>query len=366
MSKKMTVDEAFRLLGLPSTASNEEIRSSFRRLSKEAHPDLHRGDEATFKDLSEARDQALAYAKIRHSVVPGGSEIVRQIARQAMLVYSGPTATERADQINRRASRQWNWVKWSSWGVAGVAGFLGVVRDIGDLPILSSEAAGQVDALITPLTLVFGFVGLVLHLGISMKEHRIESYLEIISNKRECAAELAATMSFIDFKVVDEEQLVSAFERQSRAGAMKAPVGSFLSTHEIASLLMSRSVELGLLTPDEEEEISPEIELRYSVNFKPSSFKPKDTLEHQPAEPMPIRESLSLALMSAVIVALSAYGARYLFYYQEGLWSKVGGVLLGLFALAGTLGLAGLIISEVIPAVLRSRRNRLTFRIHNW
>lgn len=358
MSKKMTVDEAFRLLDLPSTASNEEIKSSFRRLSKDAHPDLHRGDEATFKNLTEARDQALAYAKIRHSVVPGGSEIVRQIARQAMLAYSGPTATERADQINRRASRQWNWVKWSSWGFAGVAGFLGVVRDIGDLPILSTEAASHVDALVAPLALLFAFVGLVLHLGISMKEHRIESYLEIISSKRECAAELAATMSFIDFKVVDEEQLVSAFKRQSRAGAMKAPVGSFLSTHEIASLLMSRSVELGLLTPDEEDEISPETEQRYIVNFKPGSFKPKETIEHPPAEPMPIRESVSLALGSLVIVALAAYGARYLFYYQEGLWGKIGGTLLGLLTLAGTLGLAGLIIFEVIPAGLRSRRNR--------
>src|SRR5215471_302869 len=36
-----------QLLGVRSDASDEEIRSAFRRLAKELHPDLHPGDDAT-------------------------------------------------------------------------------------------------------------------------------------------------------------------------------------------------------------------------------------------------------------------------------------------------------------------------------
>lgn len=44
----------YAILGLSSGASPEDIRSSYRRLVKEYHPDLYSGDRSTFHDIQEA------------------------------------------------------------------------------------------------------------------------------------------------------------------------------------------------------------------------------------------------------------------------------------------------------------------------
>lgn len=49
----------YDLLGVPRNATSDEIRSSFRKLSLEVHPDRNGGDEASsdaFKELSEAHE----------------------------------------------------------------------------------------------------------------------------------------------------------------------------------------------------------------------------------------------------------------------------------------------------------------------
>ncbi len=47
----------YEVLGVPSTASSDDIRKSYRKLAKTCHPDLHPGDlkaEARFKEISSA------------------------------------------------------------------------------------------------------------------------------------------------------------------------------------------------------------------------------------------------------------------------------------------------------------------------
>lgn len=51
--------DPYAVLGLTKSASDEEVRSAFRRLAKSCHPDLHPGDKAAadrFKNLSAAYD----------------------------------------------------------------------------------------------------------------------------------------------------------------------------------------------------------------------------------------------------------------------------------------------------------------------
>ena len=52
-----TKRDYYEVLGVPKTASDDEIKSAFRKLAKQYHPDLHPNDkeaEAKFKEVNEA------------------------------------------------------------------------------------------------------------------------------------------------------------------------------------------------------------------------------------------------------------------------------------------------------------------------
>lgn len=49
----------YRILGVPENAAEEDIKSAYRRLAKEYHPDAHPGDEKCeemFREINEAYD----------------------------------------------------------------------------------------------------------------------------------------------------------------------------------------------------------------------------------------------------------------------------------------------------------------------
>ncbi|WP_439028710.1 J domain-containing protein [Haloarchaeobius sp. DT45] len=55
------IQQAFQALGLPPSASTEEVRSAYRERVKEAHPD-HGGSEESFKQVREAYTTAKEHA----------------------------------------------------------------------------------------------------------------------------------------------------------------------------------------------------------------------------------------------------------------------------------------------------------------
>ena len=58
--------DPFSVLGIPSTATEDEIKSAYRKLAKKYHPDLNPGDktaEEKMKEVNEAYAQALQYRK---------------------------------------------------------------------------------------------------------------------------------------------------------------------------------------------------------------------------------------------------------------------------------------------------------------
>lgn len=51
--QQQSVEDAFELLGVPADASDDEVKSAYRELVKESHPD-HGGDRETFERVREA------------------------------------------------------------------------------------------------------------------------------------------------------------------------------------------------------------------------------------------------------------------------------------------------------------------------
>jgi len=61
------VTDPFAVLGLPGTASLDEVRAARRRLAKELHPDRSGGDEAAMRRINQAFDLAVKAVRARRA-----------------------------------------------------------------------------------------------------------------------------------------------------------------------------------------------------------------------------------------------------------------------------------------------------------
>lgn len=66
----MTVQESYRILGLPAGAGMDEVKSAFRKLAFETHPDLHGNDPAASRNFQRINE---AYLLLRNHLENGGA-----------------------------------------------------------------------------------------------------------------------------------------------------------------------------------------------------------------------------------------------------------------------------------------------------
>jgi hypothetical protein len=104
--------EALRALGLRPRASAEDVRSAFRRLAFETHPDRHKGHEDEFARIREAYemlregDTVATAAPARPSLAPKVSEVSEALrAACRALLEEGAPALEGPDGCEGRRGR---------------------------------------------------------------------------------------------------------------------------------------------------------------------------------------------------------------------------------------------------------------------
>lgn len=61
MPELQNLEEYYKILGLQSTATDEELKKAYRKLALKFHPDLQSGNEAQFKKIVEAYEAILDY-----------------------------------------------------------------------------------------------------------------------------------------------------------------------------------------------------------------------------------------------------------------------------------------------------------------
>ena len=52
----MNIDQAFKILDLPKSASDDEIRAKYKSLAKQFHPDINKNEPEKFKEINQAND----------------------------------------------------------------------------------------------------------------------------------------------------------------------------------------------------------------------------------------------------------------------------------------------------------------------
>lgn len=79
----MTRDNAYKLLGVPSSATEDEIKKAFKRLAMKHHPDKQ-GNEENFKILLEAKDLLLRKTAYNNNGrAYSEEELIREYLRRA-------------------------------------------------------------------------------------------------------------------------------------------------------------------------------------------------------------------------------------------------------------------------------------------
>ena len=99
----------YKILGVPRTASEKEIKAAYRKLARKHHPDVNPGNkeaEGRFKEINEANE-----------------------------VLSDPAKRQRYDQLG---------ADWASYQQAGASGF--VAKDAPSENLLAADASDEEEA----------------------------------------------------------------------------------------------------------------------------------------------------------------------------------------------------------------------------
>src|SRR4051794_8384905 len=98
--------DAFATLGLPETATDDEIRAGWRLLIAQVHPDGGgTGDAAVIECLNDARTTALGLNASSELAIRGVADIVAAVTKPLLARQAQQLLHERASAVSREVTR---------------------------------------------------------------------------------------------------------------------------------------------------------------------------------------------------------------------------------------------------------------------
>ena len=215
---KLSIEEAFLLLGLPIDAGANAIKKAYHKKSKLYHPDKTSGNENLQAKINDAYDIALAYTKIRTSLVRVDSGSLQHLDRSLDAQRALLAANQSANLIKNKRTRPLQSLKFI---LLIATGFSAVVAMFGQniLPLVASENSQSYQLYkITFALLAFnlGIVVVWLQWRVSVIQNKIDSYLLELSDPKICAQELSKILSYQDLKSVTENQILNLNNEKGR------------------------------------------------------------------------------------------------------------------------------------------------------
>jgi hypothetical protein len=281
-AKYSTMDtrSAFGLLGLPLTASPEEIEDRFRELARERHPDVGGSGDA-MGDLNSARDVALASLTTTTAVVP--SSFLRDLVVASERNTVRQEHKERAHGLTRRitqvATSRLRSMRNQVAVLAGVSAaglFLGkeIPAEVFGAISLSPRATG----LLTLMAIVFGVTGACLSWFMQERIRRIEQDVQDLEHhlgfRSGYVDFLTEVWPFVDhgrWTVVDLERGIDSWSRELIEPYRKwRGVAHAVGPADFARLLIAKGQELGLLERKEDSD-GRRLSESYSLQIGPPS-----------------------------------------------------------------------------------------------
>lgn len=133
--------------------------------------------------------------------------------------------------------------------------------------------------------------------------------MQKLSDRKSCGTEFANAMKFQDKAEITEDDLVTKEGRNQG----NSPLSYFISieTGELRRILVLKAIEHGLIVPQTDENITPESIDKYSLKFKPSLFRPKETKpeekQHEPTKKEAINEIILGLILTLVLGGLTFF-----------------------------------------------------------
>ena len=263
------IEAAFLKLGIDPSATDEEVKAAYRKLSKKYHPDTGNEKADDQKKLNEAYELALQVSK-------SGTGLMLTETFRSLEEISRFEKSQRArNDLNRIAERQQrerasSYKNYRNISV-GIAAFAALIALAGSslfpsLEDINKDLYKQLKPVLGIVTFIAGAIAVVFQNKATTSQHKIDDYLEYISDIKHCAKELAGFLEYKDLTFFDEHKILKLNRRNTEP--------NYKDRRNI-KLLILKAQDHGLIERIEDDNLTPSTIAKYQISktFKASSFR---------------------------------------------------------------------------------------------